>query len=162
TVQDTLPAGVAFVLASPIQGTYNSATRVWAAGTVNPGAPQTPTILLTGTSPKPGPNTAAVSHPDQFDPHPPPNSTTAPTPPGPPNPPHAPRAARRGHPRRPAAPAHRRPGPQPHPGGEPGGGHPPRPVRPRPPQQQPLRLDQPPAGRPAADQGGQQRQAQRG
>src|SRR5262249_39570487 len=74
TVQDTLPAGVAFVSATPSQGTYNSATGVWAVGTVNPGVPQTLTLIATVINPGASANTAAISHSDQFDPTPANNS----------------------------------------------------------------------------------------
>jgi uncharacterized repeat protein (TIGR01451 family) len=75
TVQDSLPAGVSFVSATPSQGTYSSG--VWTIGTVVPGTPQTLTIVATVTSPNPGANTASISHADQFDPNTANNSNTA-------------------------------------------------------------------------------------
>ena len=68
TVQDTLPAGVAFVSSSASQGSYDSVTGVWTVGTVNVGTPQTLAIVATVTRLLPGPNTASISHSDQFDP----------------------------------------------------------------------------------------------
>src|SRR5262249_27226281 len=78
TVQDTLPAGVAFVSATPA-GSYDSNTGVWTVATVTPGAPQTLTITATVQSPNPGANTASVSHSDQFDLNLANNSSTAST-----------------------------------------------------------------------------------
>jgi uncharacterized repeat protein (TIGR01451 family) len=69
TVQDTLPAGLAFVSATPSQGTYNSGTGVWTIGTVTTATSQTLLIQATVTSANPGTNTAAISHSDQFDPN---------------------------------------------------------------------------------------------
>src|SRR5262249_39090555 len=78
TVQDTLPAGVAFVSASPSQGSYNPGTGVWTVGTVAVGA--APTLILTvrATSSNPQANTAAISHPDQLHPNSANHSGTAP------------------------------------------------------------------------------------
>jgi uncharacterized repeat protein (TIGR01451 family) len=77
TVQDTLPAEVAFVSATPSQGTYVAGTGHWAVGTVTPGPPQTLVITATVVSPNPGANTASVLSADQFDPNPGNNSDTA-------------------------------------------------------------------------------------
>jgi uncharacterized repeat protein (TIGR01451 family) len=66
-VHDLLPAGLAFVSATPSQGTYNSGTGVWEVGTVAPG-PQTLQIEARVVSPDPQTNTATISHADQFDP----------------------------------------------------------------------------------------------
>jgi uncharacterized repeat protein (TIGR01451 family) len=79
TLTDLLPAGVAFVSATPSQGTYNSGTGVWTVGTVAVTTPQTLTITATVTSANPGANTAAISHADQFDPNTANNSDTAST-----------------------------------------------------------------------------------
>ena len=68
TVQDTLPAGVTFVSSSASQGSYDSGTGVWTVGTVNVGTPQTLAIVATVTRLSPDPNTASISHSDQFDP----------------------------------------------------------------------------------------------
>src|SRR5262249_61533621 len=78
TVQDTLPAGVTFVSASPA-ASYNPTTGVWTVGTVTLGTPQTLTIIATVTSPTPGTNTATISHADQFDPNTANNSDSAST-----------------------------------------------------------------------------------
>jgi uncharacterized repeat protein (TIGR01451 family) len=68
TVDDLLPAQVAFVSAIPSQGTYNPGTGIWNVGTVIPGTPQTLTITASVTSPNPQANAASISHADQFDP----------------------------------------------------------------------------------------------
>ncbi len=68
TLQDTLPMGVTYVSSSASQGNYSAATGVWTIGTVNVGAPQTLAIVCTVTRLLPGPNTASISHSDQFDP----------------------------------------------------------------------------------------------
>ncbi len=67
TVQDTLPAGVTFVSATPV-GVYDPVSGVWTVGTVSVGTPQTLQIVCTVTRLLPGPNTASISHADQFDP----------------------------------------------------------------------------------------------
>jgi uncharacterized repeat protein (TIGR01451 family) len=66
---DQLPAGLTFVSANPSQGTYNSATGVWAAGTVGTTGPS-PTLTITTTvdSAAARTNTATVSG-DQVDPN---------------------------------------------------------------------------------------------
>jgi uncharacterized repeat protein (TIGR01451 family) len=69
SVEDTLPAGLAFMSATPSQGTYDSATGLWTVGTVAVGTPQTLTITATVQSPNPDINTAAITHSDQFDPN---------------------------------------------------------------------------------------------
>jgi uncharacterized repeat protein (TIGR01451 family) len=79
TLQDTLPAGVTFVSATPSQGNYNSGTGVWTVGTVVVGTPRTLIITAHVVSPNPAANTASVSHSDQFDPNPANNSATAST-----------------------------------------------------------------------------------
>src|SRR5262249_15230952 len=67
-VADLLPAGLTFVSATPSQGTYDSATGVWAVGTVTTTTPET--LLLQATVPSPAgrTNPATISHADQFDP----------------------------------------------------------------------------------------------
>jgi uncharacterized repeat protein (TIGR01451 family) len=65
---DRLPAGLTFVSASATQGSYNSATGLWAVGTVAPGTTQTLAIRAEVLSAAPGTNTAVISHSDQFDP----------------------------------------------------------------------------------------------
>ncbi len=68
-VTDLLPAGLAFVSATPSQGTYNNGSGVWTVGTVNPGVPQTLGITATVVSPVAQTNTGTISHADQFDPN---------------------------------------------------------------------------------------------
>jgi uncharacterized repeat protein (TIGR01451 family) len=77
TVADLLPAGLMFVSATPSQGTYSNTTGVWAVGTVNPGNPQTLTIMATVVSPSAETNTATITHSDQFDPNHANNTATA-------------------------------------------------------------------------------------
>jgi uncharacterized repeat protein (TIGR01451 family) len=86
TVQDTLPSDVAFVSATPSQGTYDPATGVWTVGTVAVGVAQAQTLTITATviNDDPGTNTATISAADQFDPNPANNTATAST-----NPQHA-------------------------------------------------------------------------
>jgi uncharacterized repeat protein (TIGR01451 family) len=68
-VTDLLPAGVTFTSATPLTGTYDSATGVWMIGTVAPG--DTPILFLRGklATPNAVTNTATISHADQFDPN---------------------------------------------------------------------------------------------
>jgi uncharacterized repeat protein (TIGR01451 family) len=68
-VNDPLPTGLQFVSATPSQGTYNSATGVWAVGTVATATPQTLLIRATVVSPVAQTNLATISHADQFDPN---------------------------------------------------------------------------------------------
>ncbi|HEU5089706.1 MAG TPA: DUF11 domain-containing protein, partial [Roseiflexaceae bacterium] len=65
---DMLPAGLAFVSATPSQGSYTSATGVWNVGTLANGASATLQIVATVTQPGAITNTASVSGSDQFDP----------------------------------------------------------------------------------------------
>jgi uncharacterized repeat protein (TIGR01451 family) len=75
TVNDSLPAGLALVSATPSQGTY--AGGVWVVGTVTTTAPQTLQILAKVASPAAQTNTATISHSDQFDTNPNNNSASA-------------------------------------------------------------------------------------
>ena len=75
-VTDVLPSGVSFVSATPSQGTFDSASGVWTAGTVNVGSPLTLAIQAMVMSPAPNSNTAAITHSDQFDPNPANNNAT--------------------------------------------------------------------------------------
>jgi uncharacterized repeat protein (TIGR01451 family) len=75
-VTDLLPAGLAFVSATPSQGTYTSATGLWEVGTINPGTSQTLLIVATVVSPAAQTNTATVTDSDQFDPDPGDNSSS--------------------------------------------------------------------------------------
>jgi uncharacterized repeat protein (TIGR01451 family) len=68
-VLDRLPSGLGFVSATPSQGSYDRIRGIWAVGTVNPGAPQTLTLLATVLSPNAQANTATISQADQFDPN---------------------------------------------------------------------------------------------
>ena len=77
-VTDLLPAGLTFVSATPSQGTYNSATGVWSAGTVDvAGGLRTLVIQATVVSPNAQTNSATISHADQFDPNTGNNTATA-------------------------------------------------------------------------------------
>jgi uncharacterized repeat protein (TIGR01451 family) len=67
-VNDLLPAGLTFVSATPSQGSYNSATGVWTAGTITTAAPLTLSIVATVVGPSAMTNTATISASDQFDP----------------------------------------------------------------------------------------------
>jgi uncharacterized repeat protein (TIGR01451 family) len=79
TVQDTLPAGVMFVSATPSEGSYDSSTGVWTVGGVDTTTPQTLLITAKVQSANPAANTASISHTDQFDPDTANNSDTAST-----------------------------------------------------------------------------------
>jgi uncharacterized repeat protein (TIGR01451 family) len=68
-ILDRLPSGLGFVSATPSQGSYDRIRGIWAVGTVNPGVPQTLTLLATVISPNTQANTALVSQADQFDPN---------------------------------------------------------------------------------------------
>ena len=67
-IEDILPAGVTFVSSTPSQGTYNSSTGIWTAGSINSGASATLQITATVASTGAKTNTAQVSASDQFDP----------------------------------------------------------------------------------------------
>src|SRR5262249_11148035 len=67
-VTDLLPAGLAFVTASPSQGTYTAATGLWDVGSLAKGAQATLTLTATVASPAAQTNTASISRADQFDP----------------------------------------------------------------------------------------------
>jgi uncharacterized repeat protein (TIGR01451 family) len=68
-VNDALPAGLAFVSATPSQGNYDNSTGVWSVGTVTSATPQTLLIQAKVTSPVAQTNAASVGHSDQFDPN---------------------------------------------------------------------------------------------
>ncbi len=76
-VDDSLPAGLTFVGATPSQGTYDDATGNWTVGTVAVGA--TETLALTATVDTLGEitNTASVGASDVLDPNPDNNSDSA-------------------------------------------------------------------------------------
>ena len=77
-VTDLLPAGLTFVSDTPSQGTYNSATGVWIAGTVDvAGGLRTLVIQATVVSPSSQTNSATITHSDQFDPNTGNNTATA-------------------------------------------------------------------------------------
>src|SRR6476469_4202571 len=67
SVQDTLPAGLSFVSATPSQGAYNPSTGTWAVGTVTTSTPQTLQIRARVISPSAQTNDATVTA-DQPDP----------------------------------------------------------------------------------------------
>lgn len=69
-ITDALPAGVAFVSATPSVGTYDTASGLWMIGDFANGASATLTIVVTVESPDPVLNTATVTQSDQFDPAP--------------------------------------------------------------------------------------------
>src|SRR5439155_670634 len=64
-------------MANPSQGTYNSATGVWSAGTITTANPQTLQIQARVVSSATQTNTARISGSDQFDPDPTNNSARA-------------------------------------------------------------------------------------
>jgi uncharacterized repeat protein (TIGR01451 family) len=76
-VTDRLPAGLAFVSATPSQGTYDNISGVWAVGTVTTTMQLTLQISARVFSSQPQTNTATVSAADQFDPNPANNSASA-------------------------------------------------------------------------------------
>ena len=67
-VKDQLAAGLAFVSATPSQGSYNSATGDWSVGSVASGGSATLTITATRSSGGILTNTAIVTVSDQADP----------------------------------------------------------------------------------------------
>jgi uncharacterized repeat protein (TIGR01451 family) len=67
-VSDALPGGLAFVAATPSQGTYDSTTGLWTVGTVTAGVPQTLEIQAALIEPTTQTNTATVTHSNQPDP----------------------------------------------------------------------------------------------
>ncbi len=67
-VNDLLPAGLAFVSATPSLGTYAPATGIWVVGTVTTATPQTLMIEARVISSSAETNTASIRHSDQFDP----------------------------------------------------------------------------------------------
>jgi uncharacterized repeat protein (TIGR01451 family) len=77
TIQDILPAQVSYQSSSATEGSYNPATNTWTVGSVAVGTLQTLTILVRVDAANPQPNTASISHSDQFDPDTSNNSVTA-------------------------------------------------------------------------------------
>jgi len=77
SVSDLLPGGLTFASAIPSQGSYDSATGLWSAGTVAIGVPQTLVITATVVSPNSSTNTATIVHSDQTDPNSGNNSSSA-------------------------------------------------------------------------------------
>ena len=75
-VTDQLPAGLAFVSATPSQGTYNSGTGVWNVGTVANGATRTLQIIATVTGSGTIVNSAEVTASNYIDPDSTPNDGT--------------------------------------------------------------------------------------
>jgi uncharacterized repeat protein (TIGR01451 family) len=76
-VTDQLPAGLAFVSATPSQGSYDSTTGVWTVGTVAPGVSQTLQIQAQVVSPVAQTNTATITAVDEPDPDPANNAAAA-------------------------------------------------------------------------------------
>ncbi len=70
TLQDSLPAGLSFLSASPSQGTYNSASGIWTVDAIDDLSSATLTIAAMVVSPGPATNSVAITHADQFDPNP--------------------------------------------------------------------------------------------
>ncbi|MEO5558691.1 MAG: hypothetical protein ABIO49_02970, partial [Dokdonella sp.] len=71
-ITDALPAGLTFVSATPSQGTYSSATGIWAVGALGvtgSGSSATLSIVATVTQAGAMVNTASVSASDQPDPN---------------------------------------------------------------------------------------------
>ncbi|HEU4662562.1 MAG TPA: hypothetical protein VFS55_00885 [Dokdonella sp.] len=68
-VTDALPSGVAFVSATPSQGTYDNGTGLWTIGALGNGASATLDIVATVLTPGAITNTATKSAGDQFDPN---------------------------------------------------------------------------------------------
>jgi uncharacterized repeat protein (TIGR01451 family) len=77
TVQDLLPAGLAFVSATTSQGTYDAVSGVWTVGTVTTATPETLQLQAQVVSPTAQTNTATVAHADQPDPNTANNSASA-------------------------------------------------------------------------------------
>jgi uncharacterized repeat protein (TIGR01451 family) len=65
-LNDVLPAGLAFVSATPAQGSFNSGTGVWTIGSLASGASTTMTIVATSTAATQRVNTARVTGVDQL------------------------------------------------------------------------------------------------
>ena len=76
TVRDLLPSGLAFVSASPSQGSYSAVTGAWFVGSVANGGSATLTVVTQVTASTPVVNTAQVQSVDQFDPDGTDNSAT--------------------------------------------------------------------------------------
>ena len=77
TLQDVLPAQVAFQSSAASAGSYDPTTRIWTVGSVPVGVTQTLTLMALVTMPGVQANTASISHADQFDPDTSNNSDTA-------------------------------------------------------------------------------------
>ncbi|WP_435018600.1 SdrD B-like domain-containing protein [Tundrisphaera sp. TA3] len=69
-VSAALPAGLAFVSATPDAGTYDPATGTWTAGTVNPSSPRVLRLVARVVAPGVVSPSASVLAVDQFDPTP--------------------------------------------------------------------------------------------
>jgi large repetitive protein len=68
TLHDRLPAGLAFVSATPARGTYDSTSGTWTVGTLADGATTTLVLRATVTDTTVATNVASVSASDVFDP----------------------------------------------------------------------------------------------
>jgi uncharacterized repeat protein (TIGR01451 family) len=76
-VSDRLPVGLAFVAATPSQGSYDPVSGEWSVGALASGAQATLTIEVTVLGPGPFTNIAQVSASDQYDPDSTPNNDDA-------------------------------------------------------------------------------------
>jgi uncharacterized repeat protein (TIGR01451 family) len=76
-VTDLLPAGLAFVSATPSQGTYTSGTGAWSVGAIANGTSKTLQLVATVTTPGSKTNTATRTAGDQPDPTPANNAASA-------------------------------------------------------------------------------------
>jgi uncharacterized repeat protein (TIGR01451 family) len=76
-VIDPLPAGLAFVSATPSQGTYGSVSGLWTVGTVAAGATQTLVLVTHVATADVVTNIATIASADQVDPNPANNTASA-------------------------------------------------------------------------------------
>ena len=76
TVNDALPAGLTFVSAAPLQGSYASGTNVWTVGSLGSGGSTTLVVNARVVSPNTQFNPVTITHADQYDPILPNNSAT--------------------------------------------------------------------------------------
>lgn len=68
SVLDQLPAGLAFVSATPSIGNYNAVSGIWTIGEIGVGVNRTLLLVATAMTPGPKVNVARVETADQFDP----------------------------------------------------------------------------------------------
>jgi uncharacterized repeat protein (TIGR01451 family) len=77
SVQDSLPAGLTLLSATPSQGSYQPSNGKWNVGTVNLSTPQTLILTARVVSEFLQTNTATITHSNEFDPDPANNSADA-------------------------------------------------------------------------------------